>query len=102
MKKKKNSLLAGFNFSLKFSWTKNKATFNERSVNSLEFNKKSFSLPFNMRKRLSVPGVLLPGSAEGGQPTPTSCYALTTGVLRGGVVGVLLYAGAAAAAAGPS
>jgi hypothetical protein len=57
-----------------------------------------------MRKRLSEPGFLLPGFAEGHRPSPTSCYAVTTGVLRGGVEGVLLNAGAAAAAvaAGPS
>ncbi len=57
-----------------------------------------------MRKRLSEPGFLLPGFAEGHRPSPTSCYAVTTGVLRGGVVGVLLNAGAAAAAVavGPS
>jgi hypothetical protein len=54
-----------------------------------------------MCKRLSVPGVLLPGSAEGLQPSPTSCYVVTTEVLRGGVVGVPLDAGAVAAA-GPS
>ncbi len=55
-----------------------------------------------MSKRLSVPGVLLPGSAEGRQLSPTSCCAVTTEVLRGGVVGVPLDAGAVAVAAGPS
>ncbi len=57
-----------------------------------------------MCKRLSVPGDLLPGSAEGRQPSPTSCCAVTTEVLCGGVVEVPLDAGAVAvaAAAGPS
>jgi len=57
-----------------------------------------------MSKRLSVPGVLLPGSAAGCQLSPTSCCAVTTEVLRGGVEGELPDAGAVAvaAAAGPS
>jgi hypothetical protein len=50
-----------------------------------------------MVKKLFVPVALPPGSAEGGQPTPTSCYAETTAVLRVGVVEVPLCAGAAAA-----
>ncbi len=68
----------------------------------MEFNQKFHSLLYEgKKKKLIIPGALPPGSAEGGQPTPMSCYAETTAVLRVGVVEVPLCAGAAAAAAGP-
>jgi hypothetical protein len=53
------------------------------------------------KTKLFVPVALPLGSAEGGQPTPTSCFAETTAVLRVGVVEVPLCAGVAAAVAGP-
>jgi hypothetical protein len=67
--------------------------------NSLEVQTRIFTPFCMMVKKLFVPVALPPGSAEGGQPTPTSCYAETTAVLRVGVVEVPLCTGAAAAAA---
>jgi hypothetical protein len=70
------------------------------TANSLERKIPLFLLfPHFVKIKLPVPGDPLTGSAEGGRPSPKSCYAVTIEVLHVGVVEVLLYAGAAA---GPS